>query len=370
MTRGLGAIVFVLVTSAWVVHAQPGPCENGVRDRQETDVDCGGPLGAPCPPGTDPRFCPAVVPCDRCPNGKACKEGRDCASGRCRRSLFCLLVGCGGVCSAPPCEDGVRNGRETDIDCGGPDCPKRCAPGQRCATGSDCESGVCERGTCAQPSCWDGARNGGELGPDCGGPCERACPCHTRGQCYIFVTRATFRADFGGAAAANAICNAAAKAAGRVGDYRAWVCAGGVPPTAPDPKAPPTKYVRTDESLIANDWGDLTDGWIENPIHYDEAGKSVVLEGPFIWWTFFTWTYVRADGTCDDQTYLSPGSGACPAFEWCPMNCDAAGGTGGWTTRAITAQGCLGDIARQDGGWTDGPSRPCDGDARFYCVEQ
>ncbi len=43
---------------------------------------------------------------------------------------------------APSCSDGIRDGLETDVDCGGPACP-RCALGKYCATNTDCSSGVC-----------------------------------------------------------------------------------------------------------------------------------------------------------------------------------------------------------------------------------
>src|SRR5256885_10212318 len=34
--------------------------------------------------------------------------------------------------SVPSCNDGIRNGRETDVDCGGGDCGK-CAAARKCA---------------------------------------------------------------------------------------------------------------------------------------------------------------------------------------------------------------------------------------------
>jgi hypothetical protein len=43
----------------------------------------------------------------------------------------------------PPCQDMVRNGFETDIDCGGPECPGKCAEGQTCNVASDCLSNNC-----------------------------------------------------------------------------------------------------------------------------------------------------------------------------------------------------------------------------------
>ncbi|MBS3131944.1 hypothetical protein J4212_05925 [Candidatus Woesearchaeota archaeon] len=52
----------------------------------------------------------------------------------------------------PTCFDGVQNGGETAIDCGGP-----CQP-------------------CMKPSCFDGVQNQEEEGIDCGGPCPNICP--------------------------------------------------------------------------------------------------------------------------------------------------------------------------------------------------
>ena len=68
-------------------------------------------------------------------------------------------LGASDKCGAPPaptCTDGIQNGNETGVDCGGPDC----AP-------------------CVQPTCTDGIQNGDETGVDCGGPdcapCAIAC---------------------------------------------------------------------------------------------------------------------------------------------------------------------------------------------------
>jgi hypothetical protein len=60
-------------------------------------------------------------------------------------------------CSIPgapkACANGVQDGQETDVDCGGEACPTgncdddqcaRCAAGLRCNVDSDCESGACE----------------------------------------------------------------------------------------------------------------------------------------------------------------------------------------------------------------------------------
>ncbi|PKN59528.1 MAG: hypothetical protein CVU56_00445 [Deltaproteobacteria bacterium HGW-Deltaproteobacteria-14] len=50
------------------------------------------------------------------------------------------------------CGDGLQNGAETDVDCGG-GCPT-CANGRSCAVRTDCASAYCGAGTCAwAPSC-------------------------------------------------------------------------------------------------------------------------------------------------------------------------------------------------------------------------
>jgi hypothetical protein len=145
----------------------PSTCHDNTIDNGETDVDCGGgdcicdsPSGCGC---TTPSGC---LPCG---DEKMCVKGSDCFSGVCS--------GTPRVCQIPTCSDNVKNGRETDVDCGGnnPLC-QRCQPTQTCLVPSDCESGVCgpplqlgQPATCKAPTCTDGVKNGGETGVDCGG---------------------------------------------------------------------------------------------------------------------------------------------------------------------------------------------------------
>src|SRR5207247_5345292 len=68
----------------------------------------------------------------------------------------------------PRCDDGFRDGDETDVDCGGT-CAA-CADGLGCLHGGDCRSRSCVAGACAAPSCTDGIQNGAETDVDCGGP--------------------------------------------------------------------------------------------------------------------------------------------------------------------------------------------------------
>jgi hypothetical protein len=78
------------------------------------------------------------------------------------------------LCASPSCSDGVKNGLESDVDCG-TGCPKKCGVNLGCTSGSDCESDYCANGVCTTPNCFDGVKNGLETDVDCGGPCETKC---------------------------------------------------------------------------------------------------------------------------------------------------------------------------------------------------
>src|SRR5262249_42683140 len=71
-----------------------------------------------------------------------------CADGRCTTTQ-----------PAATCFDRVRNGDETDVDCGGT-CGA-CSAGATCAVAGDCQTPTCD-GTCAAPTCSDGVRDGFE----------------------------------------------------------------------------------------------------------------------------------------------------------------------------------------------------------------
>ncbi|MDA0912927.1 MAG: M43 family zinc metalloprotease [Bacteroidetes bacterium] len=99
------------------------------------------------------------------------------APGGARASLL-TSGGCGNVVE-PTCEDGVQNGDETGVDCGGsncPACPATCDDGIQNGdeTGVDCGGSNCT--PCETSTCSDGIQNGDETGVDCGGSNCPACP--------------------------------------------------------------------------------------------------------------------------------------------------------------------------------------------------
>jgi len=97
--------------------------------------------------------------------------------------LFMHLSPCpSGRCQPAPtnlCADRVRDGDESDLDCGGASC-LGCAGGAHCNVAADCQSRQCTGGVCAAPSCSDGVQDGGETGVDCGFGCG---PCGDGGGC-------------------------------------------------------------------------------------------------------------------------------------------------------------------------------------------
>ncbi len=122
-------------------------CTDNIKGGDETDVDCGGST------------------CSPCAAGKTCADNSDCTTNYCNATTH--------ICATTSCTDGLQNGTETDVDCGGSTCSS-CAGGKSCAADSDCATNVCSGGTCTA-SCSDGVQDQDETGVDCGGTHCSAC---------------------------------------------------------------------------------------------------------------------------------------------------------------------------------------------------
>ncbi|MEL6969139.1 MAG: zinc metalloprotease, partial [Bacteroidota bacterium] len=193
-----------LLSSGGCGTPAPPSCDDGIQNGNETGVDCGGPDCDACPPCTDVVV---SILTDNYPGettwqitdagGAVVASGGPYGStGTLFTSTECLVDGCydftifdsygDGICcaygtgeytvtvngqvvasggefgasettnfcvsdaTAPTCNDGIQNGDETGVDCGGSDCP-------------------------ACPTCDDGIQNGDETGIDCGGSDCPAC---------------------------------------------------------------------------------------------------------------------------------------------------------------------------------------------------
>ena len=121
-------------------------CADGVRDFDETDIDCGGSCGATCAIG---ELCGSYLDC----GGIECLEP---ALGSYHTPAYFFAASCFKGKCAESCSDGAQDGYETDIDCGSsnnvqpsfvcqspiPTC-KGCAKGKGCWANKDCLSGTC-----------------------------------------------------------------------------------------------------------------------------------------------------------------------------------------------------------------------------------
>ncbi len=124
-------------------------CTDGVKNGDESDVDCGGI-------------------CQACDNNQHCEDDDDCYSHYCENN----------ICTEPSCTDGVKNGLESDVDCGG--ICDACDLGKECVEHQDCISNYCDNGVCAEAFCDDGIWNGFETDVDCGADCD---PCDIDQRC-------------------------------------------------------------------------------------------------------------------------------------------------------------------------------------------
>jgi hypothetical protein len=176
-------------------------CANNVKDGTEASIDCGGvcPLcadGSACGKNADCKSdscslgkCVTATCSDQAPNGSesdidcggvcsGCSDGQNCNS-----AADCKSQGCfNGVCS--PCANGMKDGTETDADCGGATCAA-CAEGKSCASNNDCLTKVCTGGKCN--GCSNATKDDKESDVDCGGAycpkCTEGNTCMTGSDC-------------------------------------------------------------------------------------------------------------------------------------------------------------------------------------------
>jgi len=290
------------------------------------------------------------------------------------------LVACGEVkgestIDAPTsagatCTDGKKNGSETDVDCGGPECGT-CAAAKGCSGAPDCESGVCTNQACQVAACTDGVRNSDELDVDCAGHCgARSCSagqtCSAPADCEsnvctsnacvaakrVFVSSTIYSGgQIGNAAGGDTKCQSLAQAAGLTGTYKAWLST-----TAADATTRLTHatipYILVDGTQVAASFTDLTDGTLANPINKTEAG-GVPPASEAICDANTDWVHT---GTREDGTLYDPNA-TCTNFT------------------VDTGGGGFGRFGVVSGSWTlqcggGAPVNYCGKRAHIYCFEQ
>ena len=129
-------------------------------------------------------------------------------------------------------------------------------------------------------------------------------------------------------------------AAGLPGTYLAWL--------SDDTGSPSTRfvqatvpYVRTDGTLIANNWADLTDGTLAAPLNRDESGTDIGSDS--------VWSDTTTNGTLWED------------FRDCTQ----------WTDGTNASTGRIGGAGATNAGWTEAGGSDCGlFTARLYCFQQ
>ncbi len=186
--------------------------------------------------------------------------------------------------------------------------------------------------------------------PDRCGDCTRSCPVGPQraciqGECvkHVFVSSLTHDGDFGlGAPEAFSLCQMLATDAGLEGTYYPWLWTlsrSAFFPALSFTKSP-VSYVRVDGVKIADDWADLTDGTLDQPLNVDEKGQPVIDA------TVFTNTGPDGKGVSANH-------------------CDL------WRSNRMTRKAVLGLTSATDASWTQAASLgSCNELHRLYCFEQ
>lgn len=285
-----------------VTDTNPDVANDTVEDSQ-TDPAVDAPdCEDACEAGT--TACGTTDAVEVCTEGEdGCFEwtaGDDCAAS----GMICE----DGACVEPTCDDGLTNGDETYVDCGG-SCPP-CGDGLPCDDAADCESGLCDRGLCARPSCEDGFRNGDETDIDCGGLCE---PCPEGGGCGDTE-------DCESGLCIDGTCSEP-------------VCGDGF--VAADEECDDGNEVDTDECTNVCTIAVCGDGIVGPDEVCDDGGRGGCSEdcgeslalGP-------SCRQLRAEGTTEDGSYVLDPDGAGP-LPTMTVYCDMTTDGGGWTLTYI-----------------------------------
>jgi hypothetical protein len=157
----------------------------------------------------------------------------------------------------------------------------------------------------------------------------------------VFVTSTTTSGAIGGLLAADSFCQARANAAALPGAYMAWLS-----DATDSPSRRMTRhsgpYVLTNGTRVADDWADLTDGSLRNPIDVDELGRASTLAGCRVWTNTTTFGGVKGAESCEK-----------------------------WSSNLALSMGAAGVASATNATWTEGCGGVlCVSSLALYCFEQ
>lgn len=178
-------------------------------------------------------------------------------------------------------------------------------------------------------------------------PVTTPTPVPSTGLNRVFITNATFTGNLGGLAGADIKCQTAATTAKLGGNWKAWISAG-QESASTRLVHKTTVYKLINNTVVANNWTDLTDGSLQNLITTTESGVAT---------TGNVWTNTLGNGNVSN-----PDSSAA---------CDAGGGF--WTASVSTGNiQSFGGISTNSSNnfWTYGVGAGCQSTYHLYCFEQ
>ncbi len=160
LSNGVSYAVSVRPYNGLTVAGSAKESNGIIVDATRCKKDCA-PNDAACKP------LPTCQEQGNCPKDTVCKDNSDCRSRYCSPATK--------KCAEPSCSDTVRNGDESDVDCGGSCRP--CAIGKGCSSkDANCGSGNCANGKCSEPDpCKNRKLDAVETDIDCGGRCVARC---------------------------------------------------------------------------------------------------------------------------------------------------------------------------------------------------
>mgnify|MGYP000697517057 CR=1 FL=1 len=213
------------------------------------------------------------------------------------------------------------------------------------STGAASMAGSSEGSTGTHPGvCGDGVVNQDEecdMPDETGDPREVCCDDTCRRCARVFATKNTYLPNWGGVAGAVEHCVVSAMAADMVepAGFRPWLSDDLSSPAMVFDTSYTGVYVNSEGVVVAEGWGGLIEGMLDNPIHLDEYGDEITYS--------IAWTATNPDGNLAEAA-------PCDNF--------------GMATNMFTATG--GAPYATDAGWSNTDQFGCGDDLGLYCFEQ
>jgi hypothetical protein len=260
-----------------------------------------------------------------CARDGDCLAGRACVSGRCQPLAAGRgLDGGAGGAMTPGGDAAAGTAADANADLDAPSDDASDADASDAGDGGDADLDAPPHGDDADASGGNDADAGLPLFTADGTPN------------YMFVTSGKFALTFGSLQAADALCDAAAKAGGLPGTFRAWLSTGRV--AARDRLGAARGWIRPDGAPFADTVLDIVGNRIFYPPYIDERGHAV--RGSF-----------ATDPVVTGTSLQNPGGSPCQDWTSADKNGLAAAG--------VPYDGPM--------AWTDFDNIGCDATAHLYC---